>query len=806
MKKCVILVLALLIGSVLFTFPVKAAQYKIGGATSVTATDYGNGHKLARMTNGTLLTVYKDATRIVLGTSATNGATWGTKYVTAPNFGTRPAIAINSTNFAHIVYENGTRIGYRTYNPTTKALSEETKIGDPIGYSASYPSIAIDHSNVVHVTWLQGTISYKGIHNNIRYQEKSNSGWGAITNLTANSYWNFTTPNVCIDGGDNTYVFYIYFDNTGSALYSNTKNGTGAWSGDIYIDSLLSFTIGPPVSVVNKTNGVGVTYSKNKNSIPREHSITFAASNDTGATWVVHSVYTSTGSLAIYSYPSVSIDNLSVVHLVFCDLSGGSLNYNMLYLYSKDFGITWSESSKLFSILALAGGGPRSPSMLWSLTPTYGKIRSDVPSIGYCFVWTNSTTSTTWYYTNSTIAWTTRYYKWNNASETWNGTLVNTTYFRTLSTWNGTLINRTFFRLISTWNGTIYNHTYFRMISTWNGTIYNSTHFRLMAQWNGTIYNLAPSDLQFSHEIPLNGSTVVGFEGGINTSLQINYSAFTIINEAGMGIGSLYDNWNFTPGFGYAMNHTFLIHINNTFVLNNLSVYFNNNTHIHGNIYLTISTIFLNITVSSGIIDAWNITDYPWGGYCNTTMTPAVLYKNTNYSLRINSTTINSAQIYESGGCDWLAWPVPCNLLYKMYGWSLGGNISKDNYVNVSWNGTNSAGAWGTYASTIQIKNTTELVHNGNSTVQNKTYYWQATGFNGSSVYLNKSGLYNYDTGKAIMSRKLGLYQHVTPYFPAIGIFCLGVAIVLIWISVRRKKNDNSIGQSMESPGKRRED
>jgi hypothetical protein len=146
-----------------------------------------------------------------------------------------PAIAIDSTNKVHVVYEDNTEgiwgtdyeIMYVSYT-SDSGWSNATVISD--GYNGFYwnddwsykPSIAIDSNDNIHVVWYDYTDGPWGSDTEIFHvQYSSDSGWSNATLISdgyMGTYWNeggSSYPKIAIDDNDNLHV--VWQDETDGA-------------------------------------------------------------------------------------------------------------------------------------------------------------------------------------------------------------------------------------------------------------------------------------------------------------------------------------------------------------------------------------------------------------------------------------------------------------------------------------------------------------------------------------------------------------------------------------------------------------
>jgi len=387
-------------------------SYQVSSSNCIIATSYGNSRKLACDSNGVLFCVYlKTNTKydVYLAYSNDSGVTWTeqrltmyTSYDAGP-----PAVAIDGNNLVHIIYANKTgtnsaKMMYRTYNYTTKTVSNEVKIGDGITYfmgtlgDLGGCNIIIDGSNNVHVVWEQITSSGKS--NNIRYQKKTGTSWGTVTNLsvegTTISAAEQNYPTIISDKNNNLYVYWQGIYTLRGAYKIRGKmfwSGNSTWSKRVNITTtsgtLLDYH---PSACVNLTGKVFLTWMRYETSIPAVYRILFCNSTN-GLSFGTIVTVNNTGS--IFNSPSVSCDNSSKVHVMW-----GTQDHEIWYRNTSDGGSTWG------SILFLLTGSDYSPNSLWAMFPLKSGKRIDVLQKGYAFIWTKDA-SDVYFMKSSDIIW-----------------------------------------------------------------------------------------------------------------------------------------------------------------------------------------------------------------------------------------------------------------------------------------------------------------------------------------------------------------------------------------------------------------
>ncbi len=169
------------------------------------------------------------------------------------------AIAINSTNIIHVVWDDWTNGAWGTdreimYAVYTTGWSNATLLSDGQNNifwndgSSTDPEIVVDGNNVIHVVWEDGTDGLWGTDKDIMYTEFTTAtGWSlplVISDGYSGDFWNdgdSTTPRIATG---TTAVHIVWEDIT-----------DGEWGTDYEIMH-TSITIPAPAPVVGSTQGI----------------------------------------------------------------------------------------------------------------------------------------------------------------------------------------------------------------------------------------------------------------------------------------------------------------------------------------------------------------------------------------------------------------------------------------------------------------------------------------------------------------------------------------------------------------------
>jgi len=144
-----------------------------------------------------------------------------------------PSIAIDSNNNLHVVWDDFTNSEWGTdseifyINNTGSGWSNATAISDLYGWNdgeSSYPDIAVDKNNNLHVVWEDDTDGEWGTDKEIFYITYTGSSWSNATVISDLYGWNDKDcyhPMVAVDNNDNLHV--VWWDYTSGEWGADTE-------------------------------------------------------------------------------------------------------------------------------------------------------------------------------------------------------------------------------------------------------------------------------------------------------------------------------------------------------------------------------------------------------------------------------------------------------------------------------------------------------------------------------------------------------------------------------------------------------
>jgi hypothetical protein len=200
-----------------------------------------------------------------------------------------------------------------------------------------FPAMAIDSSDHIHIVWNDDTLG----NNELHYRRSVDGGatWGAVKRLTWNSGSSYNSA-IAIDSNDTIHV--VWSDDTpghDEVYYKQSADGGATWTPA----KRLTWNSGAsrsPFLAIDSGNTIHVVWH---DDTPGNDEIYYLTGANGGATWssVKRLTWTSDWS----TDPSISIDSINTMHLVWADFTPG--NYEVYYKRSTDGGATWTPPKRL---------------------------------------------------------------------------------------------------------------------------------------------------------------------------------------------------------------------------------------------------------------------------------------------------------------------------------------------------------------------------------------------------------------------------------------------------------------------------
>jgi hypothetical protein len=227
------------------------------------------------------------------------------------------SIAIDSNGYKHIAYGDGTNC--HLMYATDKTGTWVNISVDTTGNACSHIAIAIDSNDAVHISYLDG------INKDLRYATCSSdcttaSNWDDVSVDTSGSVGSF--PSIAIDSNDAVHISYHDYSNN-DLKYATCSSGCTTASNWDVVSVDTTGTVGQYNSIaIDSNDAVHISYHDVSNNDLKY--ATCSSGCTTASNWDDVSVDT-TGNVG--SYTSIAIDSNDVVHISYYDLSNNDLKY-----------------------------------------------------------------------------------------------------------------------------------------------------------------------------------------------------------------------------------------------------------------------------------------------------------------------------------------------------------------------------------------------------------------------------------------------------------------------------------------------
>lgn len=274
--------------------------------------------------------------------SLNGGATWSAaqRLTWTSGNSTRPAIAIDSYNMIHIVWEDntpgGTEVYYKGSTDGGTTWTSAKRLTWTPGESI-FPAIGIGPGNSVHVVWQDPA----PVYNEIYYKKSTDEGvtWGAVQRLTWTSGMSYF-PDMAVSSDNSVQVVWTdYSPGNAETYFKGSTDGGKTWSGAQRLTWNSSSSFTPAIAIDSN----GTTHVIWRDDATGHDEIYYKRSTDGGTTWnsIKRLTWTSSSSLI----PAMAIDSNNVIHIVFYSASSG--NNEIYYKRSPDGGSSWSALQRL---------------------------------------------------------------------------------------------------------------------------------------------------------------------------------------------------------------------------------------------------------------------------------------------------------------------------------------------------------------------------------------------------------------------------------------------------------------------------
>jgi len=392
------------------------------------ATEFSNGRSIARTSNGDLHAVFikddEDGQQVCHAVSTDAGLTWTPEYLTTGSYNQeKVSIAVDSQDNLHVAWSGkhassatNAQIRYIKYTNGV-GWGDITNLSTDTSYWQDGPSIAVDGSDYIHVTW-SGRYAASATISQVRYRKftsdyihvtwsgryaasatisqvryrKFTDSWQTIENLTSDG-GDQTWPCVCIDNSNYVHISWYGYSDVKEQVWTRYILNNGSWQA---IEDIV---------VGGAYNSMAIDDDDNIYLTGGSASLVLIRHTDSWQAMETIEDYSETDIRA--SDTCVSIDNDGIIHVLSAswqtvDPEGiAYVSYQLRYYYNAGEG--WSEGQWLtpaetdYNIM---------PSFIHAQWPQINGARTNRAKTGHAFVWTDEEgTDSVRFYASDDLTW-----------------------------------------------------------------------------------------------------------------------------------------------------------------------------------------------------------------------------------------------------------------------------------------------------------------------------------------------------------------------------------------------------------------
>jgi hypothetical protein len=263
-----------------------------------------------------------------------------------------PAIAVDSDDSIHLVWEDSTPGNYEIYYKQSEdggtTWSPVKRLTWTSGWSSS-PAITSDSGGTIHIIWYDDTPGNREVY----YKKSTNNGstWSAAKRITWTSA-ETSRPAIAVDSNNNIHVaWHDFTPGNAEIYYRRSTDGGTSWSTVQRLTWTADYSEDPAIAI-DSTDVIHVAWRDNT---PGNEEIYIKSSTNSGKTWSIPKRLTWSSGWS--QYPAIAIDSNDTLHLVWDDPTSG--NAEIYYKKSTDRGATWSSMKRL----TWTSGGSFGPDM-----------------------------------------------------------------------------------------------------------------------------------------------------------------------------------------------------------------------------------------------------------------------------------------------------------------------------------------------------------------------------------------------------------------------------------------------------------
>lgn len=358
--------------------------------SSVSAT-CANNRLLVRASDGRLWCSFLWASDVYVAYSDDAGATWTLELVTTPGTTVSyPTMAIDSLDNLHVVWRQ--KIGadyvihYRKRNTTGVWDAEEVIEVDP--GQQTQPTVAIDSSDNVHVIWESTNDPGLPRTHFIKYRMRTAVGWQAIEFLSDPLPILTYLQRTCLAIGSDDVVHVAWPSQLlGVAAYNiQYKQRTAlGWQAQEGVTVGAAFQQLMPQIAIDSSNDIHLTfYGGGWGANPGFYNMRYIkrTAGVWGASEAITDIAADQNFFGSLSYHSIALDVADDIHVVWSGKGWGANPLDRNVQYRCKSGGVWQAQEGLTDRNTHQG----SVSLIWAMFPLISGVRTNIPFTGYAFI------------------------------------------------------------------------------------------------------------------------------------------------------------------------------------------------------------------------------------------------------------------------------------------------------------------------------------------------------------------------------------------------------------------------------------